>query len=141
FLAAAHARDLRVIADLVMTHTSDQHPWFQASRSNPASLYGDYYVWNPSDRRFNDARVIFVDTEKSNWTPDPVRREYYWHRFFSHQPDLNYDNPAVRRAMLDVMRFWLDRGLEGFCFDAVPYFVEREGTRCEKLQEMQAIIM
>jgi len=140
FLDAAHARDLRVIADLVMNHTSDQHPWFQASRSDPASPYRDYYVWNPSDRRFADARVIFVDTEKSNWTLDPVRDAYYWHRFFSHQPDLNYDNPAVRRSMLDVMRFWLDRGLDGFRCDAVPYLVEREGTSCENLPETHAIL-
>jgi maltose alpha-D-glucosyltransferase / alpha-amylase len=140
FLDAAHARNLRVITDLVMNHTSDQHPWFQASRSNPASPYADYYVWSPSDRRFTDARIIFVDTEKSNWTLDPTRREYYWHRFFSHQPDLNYDNPAVRRAMLDVMRFWLDRGLDGFRCDAVPYLVEREGTTCENLPETHAIL-
>ena len=140
FLDAAHARGLRVIADLVMNHTSDQHPWFQASRSGPASPYADYYVWNPTDRRFRDARVIFVDTEKSNWTLDPARGAYYWHRFFSHQPDLNYDNPAVRRAMLDVMRFWLDRGLDGFRCDAVPYLVEREGTNCENLPETHAIL-
>src|SRR5882762_730447 len=140
FVDAAHARDLRVITDLVMNHTSDQHPWFQASRSGPASPYADYYVWSASDRRFADARIIFVDTEKSNWTLDPVRREYYWHRFFSHQPDLNYDNPAVRREMLDVMRFWLDRGLDGFRCDAVPYLVEREGTSCENLPETHAIL-
>ena len=140
FLDAAHARDLRVIADLVMNHTSDQHPWFQASRLDPASPYADYYVWSPTDRRFTDARVIFVDTEKSNWTLDPVRNAYYWHRFFSHQPDLNYDNPAVRRSMLDVMRFWLDRGLDGFRCDAVPYLVEREGTSCENLPETHAIL-
>jgi maltose alpha-D-glucosyltransferase/alpha-amylase len=140
FLDAAHARDLRVITDLVMNHTSDQHPWFQASRSSAASPYADYYVWSASDRRFADARIIFVDTEKSNWTLDPTRREYYWHRFFSHQPDLNYDNPAVRRSMLDVMRFWLDRGLDGFRCDAVPYLVEREGTSCENLPETHAIL-
>jgi maltose alpha-D-glucosyltransferase / alpha-amylase len=140
FLDAAHARGLRVIADLVMNHTSDQHPWFQASRSGPSSVYADYYVWSPTDHRFPDARVIFVDTEKSNWTLDPARGAYYWHRFFSHQPDLNYDNPAVRRAMLDVMRFWLDRGLDGFRCDAVPYLVEREGTNCENLPETHAIL-
>jgi len=140
FLDAAHARGLRVIADLVMNHTSDQHPWFQASRSGPSSTYADYYVWSPTDHRFPDARVIFVDTEKSNWTHDPARGAYYWHRFFSHQPDLNYDNPAVRRAMLDVMRFWLDRGLDGFRCDAVPYLVEREGTNCENLPETHAIL-
>ncbi|OLC17797.1 MAG: maltose alpha-D-glucosyltransferase [Candidatus Rokubacteria bacterium 13_1_40CM_69_27] len=140
FLDAAHARGLRVIADLVMNHTSDQHPWFQASRSDPAGPYADYYVWSPTDRRYLDARVIFVDTEKSNWTWDPVRKAYYWHRFFSHQPDLNYDHPAVRAEMLNVMRFWLDRGLDGFRCDAVPYLIEREGTSCENLPETHAIL-
>jgi maltose alpha-D-glucosyltransferase/alpha-amylase len=139
FLDAAHARGLRVIADLVMNHTSDQHPWFQTSRADPNSYAGDYYVWSDSDRRYQDARIIFIDTEKSNWTLDPVRRQFYWHRFFSHQPDLNYDNPAVRKAMLDVMRFWLDRGLDGFRCDAVPYLVEREGTSCENLPDTHAI--
>src|SRR3989441_2401295 len=140
FLDAAHARGLRVIADLVMNHTSDQHPWFQSSRAEPTGAYGDHYVWSPTDRRYEDARIIFMDTEKSNWTHDPVRHEYYWHRFFSHQPDLNYDNPAVRKAMLDVMRFWLDRGLDGFRCDAVPYLIEREGTICENLPETHAIL-
>ncbi len=139
-LDAAHARGLRVIADLVVNHTSDQHPWFQASRADPASPYADFYVWSDTDRRYADARVIFVDTEKSNWTWDPVRKAYYWHRFFGHQPDLNYDNPAVRRAMLDVMRFWLDRGLDGFRCDAVPYLVERERTSCQNLPETHAIL-
>jgi maltose alpha-D-glucosyltransferase/alpha-amylase len=140
FLDAAHARDIRVIADLVMNHTSDQHPWFQAARSDPASPYRDYYVWSETDRKYTDARIIFTDTEKSNWTADPVARQFYWHRFFSHQPDLNYDQPAVRSAMLDVMRFWLDRGLDGFRCDAVPYLVEREGTSCENLPETHAIL-
>ncbi|MGH7311734.1 MAG: maltose alpha-D-glucosyltransferase [Candidatus Rokuibacteriota bacterium] len=140
FLDAAHERGMRVIADLVMNHTSDQHPWFQASRSDPTGPYGDYYVWSPSDRRYGDARIIFVDTEKSNWTWDPVREAFYWHRFFSHQPDLNFDNPAVRTAMLDVMRFWLDRGLDGFRCDAVPYLIEREGTNCENLPETHEIL-
>jgi maltose alpha-D-glucosyltransferase/alpha-amylase len=140
FLDAAHARDLRVIADLVMNHTSDAHPWFQASRADPASPYADYYVWSATDRRYTDARVIFVDAEKSNWTWEPQRQAYYWHRFFSHQPDLNYDAPAVRRAMLDVMRFWLDRGLDGFRCDAVPYLVERDGTSCENLPETHAVL-
>ena len=140
FLDAAHARGLRVIADLVMNHTSDQHPWFQASRSDPASPYGDYYVWSDTDRKYQDARIIFIDTEKSNWTFDPVRRQYYWHRFFSHQPDLNYDNPDVREAMLGVMRFWLDRGLDGFRCDAVPYLIEREGTNCENLPENHDVL-
>ena len=140
FLDAAHARGLRVIADLVMNHTSDQHPWFQSSRAEPTGAYGDHYVWSPTDRRYQDARIIFIDTEKSNWTWDPVRQAYYWHRFFSHQPDLNYDHPAVRTAMLDVMRFWLDRGLDGFRCDAVPYLVERAGTICENLPETHAIL-
>jgi len=140
FLDAAHARGLRVIADLVMNHTSDQHPWFQSSRVEPTGAYGDHYVWSPTDRRYEDARIIFIDTEKSNWTHDPVRHEYYWHRFFSHQPDLNYDNATVRKAMLDVMRFWLDRGLDGFRCDAVPYLVEREGTICENLPETHDIL-
>ena len=140
FLDEAHARGLRVIADLVMNHTSNAHPWFQASRSDPESPYADYYVWSDTDARYRDARIIFVDTEKSNWTLDPVRKAYYWHRFFSHQPDLNYDNPAVRAAMLDVMRFWLDRGLDGFRCDAVPYLVEREGTNCENLPETHAVL-
>jgi maltose alpha-D-glucosyltransferase/alpha-amylase len=135
FLDAAHARGLRVIADLVMNHTSDQHPWFQASRSDPLSSYRDWYVWSDTDQRYRDARIIFIDTERSNWAWDPARKQYYWHRFFSHQPDLNYDNPAVRAAMLDVMRFWLDRGLDGFRCDAVPYLIEREGTSCENLPD------
>jgi maltose alpha-D-glucosyltransferase/alpha-amylase len=140
FLDGAHARGLRVIADLVMNHTSDQHPWFQASRTDPAGPYGDYYVWSDTDQRYKDARIIFLDTEKSNWAWDPVRKQYYWHRFFSHQPDLNWDNPAVRAAMLDVMRFWLDRGLDGFRCDAVPYLIEREGTSCENLPETHDIL-
>src|SRR5438046_1125616 len=123
-----------------MNHTSDQHPWFQSSRVEPTGAYGDHYVWSPTDRRYEDARIIFIDTEKSNWTHDPVRHEYYWHRFFSHQPDLNYDNATVRKAMLDVMRFWLDRGLDGFRCDAVPYLVEREGTICENLPETHDIL-
>src|SRR5216110_3318740 len=140
FLDAAHDRGLRVIADLVMNHTSDAHPWFQAARSDPASPYHEYYVWSDSDRTYREARIIFTDTEKSNWAWDPVAKRYYWHRFFSHQPDLNYDNPAVKAAMLDVMRVWLDRGLDGFRCDAVPYLIEREGTSCENLPETHAIL-
>jgi maltose alpha-D-glucosyltransferase / alpha-amylase len=140
FLDGAHARGLRVIADLVMNHTSNQHPWFQASRADRAGPHGDYYVWSDTDRKYADARIIFVDTEKSNWTLDPVRGQHFWHRFFSHQPDLNYDTPAVRDAMLDVMRFWLDRGLDGFRCDAVPYLIEREGTSCENLPETHEIL-
>ncbi len=130
---AAHERGMRVIADLVMNHTSDQHPWFQASRSDPDGFYGDWYVWRNEDTEYPDARIIFVDTEKSNWTWDPVRGEYYWHRFFSHQPDLNYENPAVQDAMIEVLRFWLDLGIDGFRLDAVPYLYEAEGTNCENL--------
>jgi maltose alpha-D-glucosyltransferase/alpha-amylase len=129
----AHARGIRIITDLVMNHTSDQHPWFQASRSDPDGPYGDFYVWSDTDDRYSDARIIFVDTEVSNWTFDPVRRQYYWHRFFSHQPDLNFENPAVQEAMFDVVRFWMDMGIDGFRLDAVPYLFEEEGTNCENL--------
>ncbi|MBX6372237.1 MAG: maltose alpha-D-glucosyltransferase [Acidothermus sp.] len=129
----AHRRGMRVIADLVMNHTSDQHPWFQASRTDPTGPYGDFYVWSDTDTRYKDARIIFVDTEKSNWTFDPVRGQYYWHRFFSHQPDLNYENPAVQEAMIAVLRFWLDLGIDGFRLDAVPYLFEEDGTNCENL--------
>jgi maltose alpha-D-glucosyltransferase/alpha-amylase len=130
----AHARGMRVIADLVMNHTSDQHEWFQESR-RPGSAKRDWYVWSDDNERYNDARVIFIDTETSNWTWDPVAEQYYWHRFFSHQPDLNYDNPEVQEAMLDVVRFWLDLGLDGYRMDAVPYLFEREGTNCENLPD------
>ncbi|WP_285696263.1 maltose alpha-D-glucosyltransferase [Actinomadura sp. NBRC 104412] len=136
----AHARGIRVIADLVMNHTSDQHPWFQASRADPGGPFGDFYVWSDDDERYPGARIIFVDTETSNWTYDPVRGQYYWHRFFSHQPDLNYDNPAVQDAMLEVLRFWLDLGIDGFRLDAVPYLYEREGTNCENLPETHAYL-
>jgi maltose alpha-D-glucosyltransferase/alpha-amylase len=129
----AHKRGMRVIADLVMNHTSDQHPWFQASRDDPSGPYGDYYVWSDDDTRYRDARIIFVDTEKSNWTFDSERQQYYWHRFFAHQPDLNFENPAVQEAMLAVLRFWLDLGIDGFRLDAVPYLFEEEGTNCENL--------
>jgi maltose alpha-D-glucosyltransferase/alpha-amylase len=131
----AHQRGLRVIADLVMNHTSADHPWFQASRSDPKGPYGDWYVWSDTDDRWAEARVIFLDTEPSNWTWDPMRGQYYWHRFFSHQPDLNYDNPAVQDAMLNTLRFWLDLGIDGFRLDAVPYLYERDGTNGENLVE------
>ena len=131
----AHERGMRVIADLVMNHTSDAHPWFQASRTDPEGPFGDFYVWSDTDDRFPEARVIFVDTEHSNWTYDTVRGQYYWHRFFAHQPDLNYENPRVQDAMLEVLRFWLDLGIDGFRLDAVPYLYEREGTNCENLKE------
>ena len=130
---AAHARGIRVVIDLVMNHTSDQHPWFQSSRANPTGPYGDFYVWSDDSTKYEDARIIFVDTETSNWTFDPVRRQYFWHRFFSHQPDLNFENPRVREAMFDVVRFWMRTGVDGFRLDAVPYLFEEEGTNCENL--------
>ena len=140
FLGEAHRRGIRVITDLVVNHTSDQHAWFQEARRDPASPKRAYYVWSPDDRKYRDARIIFVDTEKSNWAWDPEAGAYYWHRFFSHQPDLNYDNPEVEQAMLDAMRFWLDKGLDGFRCDAVPYLFEREGTSCENLPETHAFL-
>ena len=139
-IEAAHARRIRVIADLVMNHTSNDHPWFQESRSSADSPKRDWYVWSDTPERYKDARVIFIDTESSNWTYDPVAGQYYWHRFFSHQPDLNYDNPEVQEAMLDVIRFWLGLGLDGFRLDAVPYLFEREGTICENLPETHAYL-
>ncbi len=135
FVEAAHQRGIRVIADLVMNHTSADHPWFQASRSEPAGQYGDYYVWSDTDDRWPEARIIFIDSEPSNWTWDPVRGQYFWHRFFAHQPDLNYDNQEVQEAMLNVLRFWLDLGIDGFRLDAVPYLYERDGTNGENLPE------
>ena len=135
FLDACHQRGIRVIIDFVMNHTSDAHPWFQASRSDPEGPYGDFYVWSDTDELYQDARVIFVDTEPSNWTWDPVRQQYFWHRFFHHQPDLNFDNPKVHDAMLEAMAFWLDMGLDGFRLDAVPYLYERPGTNGENLPE------
>lgn len=140
FVAAAHNRGIRVIADLVLNHTSDQHLWFREARSSPASPKRDYYVWSDSDQKYKDARIIFHQSERSNWTYDPVARAYYWHRFFSHQPDLNYDNPEVQREMLAIMRFWLDHGLDGFRCDAVPHLFERDGTSCENLPETHAYI-
>jgi maltose alpha-D-glucosyltransferase/alpha-amylase len=139
-LEGAHQRGIRVIADLVMNHTSSDHPWFQEARSDPDSPKRDWYVWSDTDDRYQDARIIFIDTEVSNWTWDPIAGQYYWHRFFSHQPDLNYDNPEVQEAMLDVLRFWLDLGLDGFRLDAVPYLFEREGTSCENLPETHAYL-
>jgi maltose alpha-D-glucosyltransferase / alpha-amylase len=134
-LQQAHARGIRVIIDVVMNHTSDQHPWFQESRHNPDGPYGDYYVWNDDDRRWPNARVIFVDTEPSNWTFDPIRKQYFWHRFFSHQPDLNFNSPDVQQEIIDALRFWLDLGIDGFRLDAVPYLFERDGTNGENLPE------
>ncbi|GAB3272776.1 maltose alpha-D-glucosyltransferase [Arthrobacter pigmenti] len=132
-VSEAHARGLRVITDLPINHTSDKHEWFEASRHNPDGPFGDFYVWSDTDERYQDARIIFVDTEESNWAFDPVRRQFYWHRFFSHQPDLNFENPAVQKAVFDVARFWLDQGIDGFRADAIPYLYEEEGTNCENL--------
>ncbi|MEN3263378.1 alpha-amylase family glycosyl hydrolase, partial [Pseudonocardia sp.] len=140
FLDAAHLRGMRVIIDFVMNHTSDQHPWFQASRSDPDGEYGDFYVWADDDTGYPDARIIFVDTESSNWTFDPVRKQYFWHRFFSHQPDLNFENPKVQEAIIDALRFWLDLGIDGFRLDAVPYLFEEEGTNCENLPTTHAYL-
>jgi maltose alpha-D-glucosyltransferase/alpha-amylase len=135
FVREAHERGLRVIADLVMNHTSSDHPWFQESRSSPESPKRDWYVWSDDPTRYADARIIFVDTEASNWTWDAVAEQHYWHRFFHHQPDLNYENPEVQEAMLDVLRFWLDIGLDGFRLGAVPYLFEEEGTSSENLPQ------
>ena len=140
FLAAAHERQIRVIVEMVLNHTSDQHPWFQESRSSQDNPRRDWYVWSETDTRYRGARIIFLDTEMSNWAWDPISKSYYWHRFFSHQPDLNYDNPTVREQMWSVMKFWLELGIDGFRLDAVPYLVEREGTSCENLPETHAII-
>nr|WP_223159045.1 maltose alpha-D-glucosyltransferase [Microcella alkalica] len=122
----AHERNMRIVIDLVVNHTSDQHPWFQASREDPEGPYGDFYVWSDTDEKYENVRIIFVDTEESNWAFDPVRRQFYWHRFFSHQPDLNFENPAVHEALFDVVRFWLDLGVDGFRLDAIPYLYESD---------------
>ncbi len=135
FLGAAHERSIRVIADLIVNHTSDRHPWFLEARSSPDSRKRDWYVWSDSDQKYSEARIIFSDTERSNWTWDEQAGAFYWHRFFSHQPDLNYDNSEVRQAMLEVVSFWLDLGVDGFRVDAAPYLFEREETNCENLPE------
>jgi maltose alpha-D-glucosyltransferase/alpha-amylase len=141
FIAAAHERGLRVITELVINHTSDQHPWFERARqAAPGSPERDFYVWSDDDTKYAGTRIIFVDTEKSNWTWDDVAGAYYWHRFYSHQPDLNFDNPAVLDEVLSIMRFWLDLGIDGLRLDAVPYLVEREGTNNENLAETHAIL-
>ena len=139
-LAAAHERGIRVIIELVLNHTSDQHPWFQEARSSRDNPKRDWYVWSDTDDRYRNARIIFLDTELSNWAWDPISKSYYWHRFFSHQPDLNFDNPGVREALWQVMKFWLETGVDGFRLDAVPYLVEREGTSCENLPETHEIL-
>ncbi len=141
FLDEAHRRGLRVITELVINHTSDQHPWFQrARRAPPGSSERDFYVWSDTTEKYKEARIIFKDFERSNWTWDPVANAYYWHRFYSHQPDLNYDNPAVRAAVLPVIDFWLEMGVDGMRLDAVPYLVERDGTNCENLPETHAVL-
>ncbi|MGH9598716.1 MAG: maltose alpha-D-glucosyltransferase [Terracidiphilus sp.] len=141
FLDAAHQRNMQVMIELVVNHTSDQHPWFKAARLAPAgSPERDMYVWSPTDQLYKDARIIFTDTEKSNWTWDDVARAYYWHRFFSHQPDLNYDSPLVMEEVVKAMRFWLDMGVDGLRMDAIPYLVERDGTTCENLPETHAVV-
>ena len=141
FLDAAHQRGMQVMIELVINHTSDQHPWFKRARlAPPGSPERDFYVWSPTDQLFKDARIIFTDTEKSNWTWDETAKAFYWHRFFSHQPDLNYDNPLVLEEVLKAMRFWLDMGVDALRMDAIPYLVERDGTNCENLPETHAII-
>lgn len=141
FLSAAHERGLQVLIELVVNHTSDQHPWFQAARlAPPDSPERDFYVWSDTPEKYNEARIIFTDTEKSNWTWDPVAQAYYWHRFFSHQPDVNFDNPRVMEEVLKALRFWLDMGVDAIRLDAIPYLVEREGTNCENLPETHTAI-
>ena len=139
-IEAAHQRGIRIIMDLVLNHTSDAHPWFQASRSDRSSPYRDYYVWNDDNKKYADVRIIFSDVEKSNWTWDEKAGQYFWHRFYSTQPDLNFDNPKVRDEMLNVMRFWLTLGIDGFRVDAPTYLFEREGTNCESLPETHAYL-
>ncbi|MBV9153068.1 MAG: maltose alpha-D-glucosyltransferase [Alphaproteobacteria bacterium] len=141
FVREAHRRGLRVITELVINHTSDQHPWFQRARhASPGSAWRDFYVWSDTDQKFLDTRIIFIDTEKSNWTWDPVAQAYYWHRFYAHQPDLNFDNPRVFRAIVHIMQFWLDLGVDGLRLDAVPYLIEREGTINENLPETHDVL-
>ncbi len=138
FLDDAHASGIRVIADLVLNHVSDQNQWFQEAKKDRNSPKRDWFVWSDTDKKYKDARIIFIDTETSNWAWEPNTRQYYWHRFYSSQPDLNYDNPEVREEMKNVIRFWLKKGLDGFRCDAVPYLFEREGTNCENLPETHA---
>ena len=139
-LQEAHARGMRIIMELVLNHTSDQHPWFQAARASRNSPYRDYYVWSDTDQKYQNARIIFIDTERSNWTWEACAGQYYWHRFYASQPDLNYDHPAVRAEILKIMSYWLDLGVDGFRADAVPYLFEREDTQCENLPETHAFL-
>jgi len=140
-VAEAHRRGIAVLIELVMNHTSDQHPWFQrARRAPPGSAERDFYVWSDTDRRFPDVRIIFTDTERSNWTWDEVAGAFYWHRFFSHQPDLNFDNPRVLEEVFGILHFWAEMGVDGFRLDAVPYLVERDGSSCENLPETHEVI-
>ena len=141
FLDAAHSRNIRVITELVINHTSDQHPWFQRARRAPkGSPERNWYVWSDDPNKYADTRIIFTDTEKSNWTWDPEAQQFYWHRFFSHQPDLNFDNPEVLEAITNIMRFWLRLGVDGLRLDAIPYLIEREGTNCENLPETHDVL-
>jgi maltose alpha-D-glucosyltransferase / alpha-amylase len=140
FLEEAHRRGICVITEAVVNHTSDQHPWFREARSSRENPRRNWYVWSDTDDRYRGARIIFIDTELSNWTWDPISKSYYWHRFFSHQPDLNFDNPEVREALAGVLKFWMDMGVDGMRLDAVPYLVEREGTNCENLPETHEVL-
>lgn len=139
-LAALHSHGIRVIIDLVMNHTSDEHDWFKESRRSTDNPKRNWYVWSRTDQKYPDVRIIFVDSEKSNWEWDETTQEYYWHRFYKYQPDLNFDNPEVQDEMLNIMRFWLDMGIDGFRVDAVPYLYERDGTNCENLTETHLYI-
>jgi len=136
----AHRRNIRVVTDLVLNHTSDQHHWFQSARADRNSPYRNYYVWSDTDQKYTETRIIFLDTEKSNWTWDPVAGQFFWHRFYSSQPDLNYDSPELRAEIFNIMRYWLDLGVDGFRADAVPYLYEREGTNCENLPETHTFL-
>ena len=141
FIQEAHKREMRVVTELVINHTSDQHPWFQRARlARPRSAHRNFYVWSDSDKKYEQTRIIFIDSEKSNWTWDETANAFYWHRFYHHQPDLNFDNPQVVKEVLKVMRFWLDLGVDGLRLDAVPYLIERDGTNNENLPETHAVL-
>ncbi len=139
FIAEAHKRNLRVITELVINHTSDQHPWFQRARQGSRVRGAGLHVWSDDDHKYDGTRIIFLDTEKSNWTWDRVAGQYFWHRFYSHQPDLNFDNPQVLKAV-SVMRYWLDMGIDGLRLDAIPYLIERDGTNNENLPETHDVL-